>query len=73
MKYWLTNLCLILAVDNVAPPSTSTPDSTLTPVPTPKTKTNEKLNYHSNHRILNSHSDKRYDIYYVIIKGAKKL
>ncbi|XP_020247372.1 uncharacterized protein LOC109825063 isoform X2 [Asparagus officinalis] len=79
MKYWLTTLGLISAIDSDFSLSTPTPSSSsqVEPIPTPTTssgisKSPEEINFHCYNRILSALSDKLYDIYYEY-KDAKEL
>ena len=80
MKYWLTTLGLISAIDDIIPapsPKLSSIGSSL--VETPPTAPSsyiclklEKIDYHCLDRILSALSNSLYDIYYEY-KSAKKL
>ena len=80
MKYWLTTLGLISAIDDSIPapspkPSPAKSSSADTPHSTPSFFIYLKLkefDYHCLHRILNVLSDSLYDIYYEY-KSAKEL
>ena len=80
MKYWLTTLGLISAIDDSIP----APSLKLLSVKSPFTETSpstpssyiylksEKIDCHCLHRILSALSDSLYDIYYEY-KSAKEL
>lgn len=80
MRYWLTTLGLLSAIDSSKTPasSSSAPPAAgataIVPVASTssKAKTPEEIDYHCYHRILSCLSDKLYDLYYEY-KNAKEL
>ena len=67
MRFWLTTLNLITAIESDHPSSfrpTTRECSTTEPIPTPRTP--QEIEYHCLHRILGTLSDRLYDIYYSI-------
>jgi len=81
MRYWLTTLGLISAIDGTNPDSSTGSDPVYGPHPPPSDSTStsstatlkpEEIDYHCCHRILSALADNLYDIYYEF-KSAKEL